>query len=88
VSETYSGPLSLATDNMVWNINRDKITERMTVSPDQAWSVAGPTPPPAPPTSGVANPLSDKMKAGRWNPQASDVQKELFDTFKKEHNMK
>jgi len=73
---------------MVWNINRDKITERMTVSPDQAWSVAGPTPPPAPPTSGVANLLSDKMKAGRWNPQASDVQKELFDIFKKEHNMK
>jgi len=88
VRETYSGPLSLAADNMVWNITRDKITVRMAVSPDQAWSVAGPTPPPSPPTSGVADPLSDKMKAGRWNPQASDAQKKLVDTFKKEHNMK
>jgi ribonuclease Z len=73
---------------MVWNITKDKITERMTVSPDQAWSVAGPTKPPAPPTSGVADPLSDKMKAGRWNPQASDAQKELVDTFKKKYKMK
>ncbi|HBE92519.1 MAG TPA: hypothetical protein DDW55_08310, partial [Gammaproteobacteria bacterium] len=88
VRSTYTGPLSLASDNMVWNITKDKITERMTISPDQAWSVAGPTAPPKPPTSGVADPLSDKMKAGRWNPQASDAQKELVDTFKKKHNMK
>ena len=88
VRSTYSGPLSLAKDNMVWNITKDKITERMAVSPDQAWSVAGPTKPPAPPTSGVADPLSDKMKAGRWNPQASDAQKELVDTFKKKYKMK
>lgn len=88
VRETYSGPLSLATDNMVWNITRDRITERMTVSADQAWSVAGPTAPPKPPKSGVADPLSDKMKAGRWNPQASDAQKELVETFEKKYNMK
>jgi ribonuclease Z len=88
VRETYSGPLSLATDNMVWNITGDRITERMVVSPDQAWSVAGPTAPPKPPKSGVADPLSDKMKAGRWNPQASDAQKELVDTFEKKYKMK
>jgi ribonuclease Z len=88
VRKTYSGPLSLASDNMVWNITKDKITARMAVSPDQAWSVAGPTAPPAPPTSGVADPLSDKMKAGRWNPQASDAQKELVDTFEKKYKMK
>jgi ribonuclease Z len=88
VRQTYKGPLSLAKDNMVWNITKDKIVERMTVSPDQAWSVAGPTPPPAPPTSGVADPLSDAMKAGKWNPQAEDAQRDLVDAFKKEHNMK
>ena len=88
VRSTYSGPLSLASDNMVWNITKDKITKRMVVSPDQAWAVAGPTKPPAPPTSGVADPLSDKMKAGRWNPQAADAQKELVDTFKKKYKMK
>jgi ribonuclease Z len=88
VRQTYKGPLSLAKDNMVWNITKDKIVERMAVSPDQAWSVAGPTPPPAPPTSGVADPLSDAMKAGKWNPQAEDAQRDLVDAFKKEHNMK
>jgi len=89
VRKTYSGPLSLATDNMVWNITKEKIVERMAVSPDQAWSVAGPTPPPSPPAVGtVADPLSDAMKAGRWNPEAEDAQKALVDAFKKEHNMK
>ena len=89
VRETYSGPLSLAVDNMVWNITKDKIVERMTVSPDQAWSVAGPTPPPNPPKAGtVADPLSDVMKAGKWNPQAEDAQKKMVDSFKKENNMK
>jgi ribonuclease Z len=88
VRQTYKGPLSLAKDNMVWNITKNKIVERMAVSPDQAWSVAGPTPPPAPPTSGVADPLSDAMKAGKWNPQAEDAQRDLVDAFKKEHNMK
>ena len=87
VRETYSGPLSLAADNMVWNITRDKITERMTVSPDQAWSVAGPTKPPAP-IAGTPDPLSDKMKAGKWNPQASDAQDAMIKAFKKEHDLK
>ncbi len=89
VRKTYSGPLSLATDNMVWNITKEKIVQRMAVSPDQAWSVAGPTPPPAPPAAGtVADPLSDVMKAGRWNPEAEDAQKALVDAFKKERNIK
>ncbi len=88
VRQTYSGPLSLAKDNMVWNITKDKIVVRMAVSPDQAWAVPGPTPPPAPPTSGVADPLSDAMKAGKWNPQAEDAQRDLVDAFKKKHNMK
>ena len=89
VRETYSGPLSLAVDNMVWNITKDKIVERMAVSPDQAWAVAGPTPPPKPPKPGaVADPLSDVMKAGRWNPQTEDAQKTLVDAFKKKYKLK
>lgn len=87
VRETYSGPLSLAADNMVWNITRDKITERMAVSPDQAWAVAGPTKPPAP-IAGIPDPLSDKMKAGKWNPQASDAQDAMIKAFKKEYGIK
>jgi ribonuclease Z len=42
IRETYDGPLSMAEDMMVWNITRDGITERMAVSPDEAWDVPGP----------------------------------------------
>ena len=48
IRETYDGPLSMATDNMVWNITPHKITERMVVSPDDAWDVPGPNRPLAP----------------------------------------
>jgi len=89
IREIYSGPLSLAVDNMVWNITKDGITERMAISPDQAWAVNGPTAPPKPPAPGtLPDPLSDKLKAGRWNPQAENAQKEMVEAFKKEHGMK
>ncbi len=42
IRETYDGPLSMANDMMVWNITRDSITERMAVSPDDAWDVESP----------------------------------------------
>ena len=48
IRETYDGPLSMAVDNMVWNITKDKITERMVVSPDRASAVPGPTRQPPP----------------------------------------
>jgi len=87
VRSTYSGPLSLATDNMVWNITKEKIVERMAISADQAWSVPGPKAPPAPPTSGIPDPLTDAMKAGMWQP-AIKAQSNLVNTFKKENGMK
>jgi ribonuclease Z len=88
VLQTYTGPLSLAVDNMVWNITKDKITERMIVSPDQAWAVKGPNRPPKPPARGtVPDPISDFIKAGRWMP-AEKAQAEMVDKFKKEHGLK
>jgi len=42
VRETYDGPLSMATDMMVWNITRDGVEERMGVSTDNTWDVEGP----------------------------------------------
>jgi ribonuclease Z len=41
IRETYDGPLSMATDMMVWNVRRDEIIERMAVSTDEAWDVPG-----------------------------------------------
>jgi len=88
VRSTYDGPLSLATDNMVWNITKDKITERMAVTTENAWAVPGSTPPPPPPAAGtVPNPMTDWIRGGKWQP-AIDAQGELVKTFKKEHKMK
>ena len=88
VRSTYDGPLSLAVDNMVWNISKDAIVERMIVSPDQAWAVNGPNRPPPPPKRGtVPDPISAFIKAGRWQP-AEEAQAPMVDKFMKEHGMK
>ena len=43
IRETYDGALSMATDNMVWNVKPEGVTERMAVITEEAWSVPGPT---------------------------------------------
>ncbi len=65
VLQTYDGPLSLAVDNMVWNISKEKITERMIVSPDQAWAVNGPNKPPKPPAKGSLPDPDLRLHQGR-----------------------
>ncbi len=65
IRETYSGPVSMATDMMVWNITKESVTERMAVSADNAWSVPG-TARQGPPTKGLPNPMSDDINAARW----------------------
>ncbi len=66
VRETYDGPLSMATDNMVWNIRRDEIIERMAVITENAWSVATLEPPPARTTPPV-NMYSKEIINGLWD---------------------
>jgi ribonuclease Z len=88
VMTTYTGPLTLATDNMVWNITKDDIVVRDIVSPDQAWAVNGPNRPPKPPARGsVPDPMTDFIKQGRWQP-AEKAQAPMVDEFKKENNLK
>ncbi len=78
VRQTYDGPLSMATDNMVWNIRRDEIVERMAVITDEAWSVPTLEPPPRRATPPISM-FSKEILNGRWN--VSDVEK----TMVKEH---
>lgn len=85
VRDVYDGPLSLATDNMVWNITKDGITERMVVGTEEAWSVPGPKAAPAPDTTGLKDPVTDAIKAGRWN--VDDVQKKMVDSFNEEYDL-
>lgn len=87
VRSTYSGPLTLATDNMVWNISKKAIVVRDIVSPDQAWSVNGPNKPPAPPARGsMPDPMTDFIKQGRWAP-AAKAQAPMVNKFKQENNL-
>ena len=39
IRSTYDGPLSIGSDLMVWNVTKDEVLERMTVSTGNAWAV-------------------------------------------------
>ena len=67
IRETYDGPLSIATDLMVWNITKDSITERMAVATRYAWPVEGTLRQP-PPERGRPDPMSEFIKNGEWGP--------------------
>lgn len=84
IRQTYAGPLSMADDMMVWNITRDGVRERMAVSPDDAWDVAGPTPPPLPDKKFPPQ-ESDFILDGRWD--VSDVEDKAFRDFRSRHNL-
>ena len=85
IRETYDGPLSVAVDNMVWNITREKITERMVVSTDRALGVRGPTRQP-PPERDMPSPMSDFIKEGEWGP-AFNAQNRMLDEHSKKYNL-
>lgn len=85
IRETYDGPLSMATDMMVWNITKEEITERMAVSTDDAWSVPG-TAEQGPPDKGRPNPMSKEINNGRWVP-AFRAQDKMLDSFMKQYNL-
>ena len=85
IRETYDGPFSMATDMMVWNVTPEKITERMAVSPDDAWSVPGTAKQP-PPERGLPNPISKEIDAGRWVP-GFQAQDKMLDKFGKENKL-
>ena len=85
IRETYDGPLSVAVDNMVWNITKDKIVERMVVSSDRARGVRGPTRQP-PPVRGQPSPMSDFIKKGEWGP-AFNAQNKMLDAHSKKYKL-
>ena len=85
IRETYDGPFSIAMDMMVWNVTKDKIVERMGVSPDRASGVPGPTRQP-PPEKGRPSPMSDFIDEGEWGP-AFNAQNKLLDEHSKKYNL-
>ena len=85
IRSTYTGPLSLAKDLMVWNITKDKTTERMAVVTRQANAVSGPTPQP-PPVEGIPDPISDFIRDGEWGP-GFNAQNPMLDEYSKKFNL-
>jgi ribonuclease Z len=84
IRETYDGPVSMATDMMVWNITKGEIRERMAVSTDEAWDVPGPNPGLAP--DGKVGPqLSEAMQAGVWD--TSDAERSTVEAFNKKYGL-
>ncbi len=84
IRSTYDGPLSMATDMMVWNITKDRITERMAVSTDEAWSVPSGARQPKP-EKGRPNPLTKFILDGRWD--VNDAQDPMLDAFRDKFNL-
>ncbi len=85
IRATYDGPLSLATDMMVWNVTKDGIIERMAVSTDEAWSVPGTARQP-PPERGRPNPTTEFIEQGRWIP-GFKAQDEMLDKHMKRYGL-
>lgn len=85
VRQTYTGPLSMATDLMIWNITRTKVLERMVVGSDNAWDVVGPTAPPVPDKKFPPQETEFTLN-GRWQP-AIEVDNEAFREFRRKHGL-
>jgi ribonuclease Z len=86
IRTTYSGPLSLAMDNMVWNVTKEKIVERMAVSTDEAWATPGTAKQP-PPQAGTPDPMTDFTKGGMLHKDVVEAQGDLMREFWKKHNV-
>jgi len=85
IRETYDGPLSMAADNMVWNITPDGVKERMAVITEEAWSVPG-TARQGGPEKGRRPVFSDFTNAGYWLP-AYEAQNDAMDKHMEKYNL-
>jgi ribonuclease Z len=63
IRKTYGGPLTLADDLLVWNINTDGVRVRRVIGTDEAWPAASPHPP-GPPDRSERTEQSEWLKAG------------------------
>lgn len=83
--KTYKGPLTMATDLVVWNVTKKDIRVRQVIVDDAAWPAPSPTPPDEPDPK-AKTPFSAFVDNGRM-----DTSKELdplIKKFKKDNNLK
>ena len=84
IRSTYDGPLSLATDYMVWNITRDDIRVRMAAVDDAVWPPPA-TEKPQQPDPSKRIPYSDMISGGRLD--VKDVIQPVYDEVNKEYGL-
>jgi ribonuclease Z len=85
IRETYDGPLSMAIDNMVWNVTPNGVQERMAVITEEAWPVPG-TARQGGPEKGRRPVFSDFTNAGYWLP-AYEAQNDALDKHMEKYNL-
>ena len=85
IRDTYQGPLSMATDLMVWNVTKEGVTERMAVITDDAWGVPGTAVQP-PPQKGQPNPMSDWIRSGKWK-EGYEASDEMLDEHMEKYDL-
>jgi len=84
IRTTYDGPLSLATDYMVWNITKDKIRTRMAIVDEDVW----PPPPsekPQVPDPTLRIPFSGFIENGKYD--VKDVIQPIYDETNEEYGI-
>jgi len=84
IRETYDGPLSLATDYMVWNITKNEIRTRMMIIDENVW------PPPAsekplPPDPSQRLQYSDMILNGKYDMR--DVIQPIYDAINEQYGL-
>lgn len=85
IRKTYKGPLTMATDLLVWNVTKENIQVRQVIVNEASWP-ARPLSPPDQPDPSQRTPFTPFVDNGR-----EDVAKELapqIEQFKKEHGLK
>ncbi len=84
IRSTYDGPLSLATDYMVWNITKDEIRTRMMIVDEDVWPPPA-TEKPLPPDASQRIANSDMIWGGRYDMSA--VIQPIYDEINEQYGL-
>jgi len=84
IRTTYDGPLSLATDYMVWNVTKDKIRVRMTALMEDVWPPA-PATIVQPPDPKLRIPKTEFLEKGKLD--ITDVIQPIYDEINKKYSL-
>jgi ribonuclease Z len=83
IRKTYSGPLDLATDFMVWNITKDNIRTRMAVPNHESFPTPAQRTKQSPDSMAILSKMFSKTTLGEVEPEAAKVTNDQIEAFNK-----